>query len=206
MAYKTRRANLFDLFSISATRSKQRVLRLNPPYTLVQSESLLTDLLRSQIPFKPRFNFVYVYRDAGRIQGWVQARRRWQSRDEWTITILSTADKAPAYVGERLIEEVVREAGEQGVIRVFAKVPDSERQLRAFRALGFTNYTHEEVWGNLYFGASGTMPDPKEEPMHKAPAPTQRTRCMGPDAALLSSHARGRPASRNAYYTPVARQ
>ena len=50
MAYKTRRANLFDLFSISATRSKQRVLRLNPPYTLVQSESLLTDLRDSLAP------------------------------------------------------------------------------------------------------------------------------------------------------------
>lgn len=113
MAYKTRHANLFDLLSISSTRSKQRVLRLNPPYTLVQPEALLTDLLRSQLPFRPRFNFVYVYRDTGRIQGWVQARRRWQSRDEWTITILATADKAPAHIGERLIEEVVREAGER---------------------------------------------------------------------------------------------
>lgn len=167
MAYKTRHANLFDLLSISSSRSKQRVLRLNPPYTLVQPEALLTDLLRSQLPIKPRFNFVYVYRDAGRIQGWVQARRRWQSRDEWTITILATADKAPAHVGERLIEEVVREAGEQGVIRVFAKIPNGERQLDAFRALGFTTYTHEEIWGNLYFGASGNITDPRNDPMHK---------------------------------------
>lgn len=167
MAYKTRHANLFDLLSISASRSKQRVLRLNPPYTLVQPEALLTDLLRSQLPIKPRFNLVYIYRDMGRVLGWVQVRRRWQTRDEWTVTILSTADKAPPQVGERLIEEVVREAGEQGVIRVFAKLPQGERQLDAFRSLGFTTYTNEEIWGNLYFGSSSNVTNPKDDPVHK---------------------------------------
>src|SRR5690349_9136841 len=106
MAYTIRHANLLDLLSISATRGKQRVLRLNPPYTLVHPVGLLTDIIRSQVPVKPRFNFVYIYKDAGRIQGWVQARCRWQRRDEWTITILSTADKAPAHVAVRLLEEV----------------------------------------------------------------------------------------------------
>ena len=167
MAYKMGHATLFDLLSISAGRGKQRVLRLNPPYTLVQPQALLTDLLRSQIPTRPRFNFVYVYRDGGRIQGWVQARCRWQRRDEWTITTLATADKAPGYVGEKLLEEVVREAGEQGVIRVFAKIADDEPQLDTFRALGFTLYTHEEIWGNLYFGASTTVSEPKDDPMRK---------------------------------------
>jgi hypothetical protein len=164
LAYSTRHANLLDLLSISATRGKQRVLRLNPPYTLVQPQALLTDLLRSQLPIKPRFNFVYVYRDGGRLQGWVQARCRWQRRDEWTITTLATAEKAPAHVGERLLSELVREAGEEGVIRIFVKVPDGEPQLETFRGLGFTLYTHEEVWGNLYFGPSTTRSEPKDEP------------------------------------------
>lgn len=167
MAYTTRLANLADLLSISARRGKQRVLRLNPPYTLVQPPGLLADLLRSQLPIRPRVDFVYVYKDGGRILGWVQARCRWQSRDEWTITTLALADKAPAYVGQRLLEEVVRGAGEEGVIRIFVKVPEGESQLGAFRSLGFTVYTHEEIWGNLYFGASTTRSEPKENPLRK---------------------------------------
>ena len=167
MAYKTRHANLFDLLSISASRGKQRVLRLNPPFTLVQPQGLLTDLLRSQLPIRPRVDFVYVYWDAGRLQGWVQARSRWQRRDEWTITTLATADKAPSHVGDRLLSELVREAGEQGVIRIFAKVPEGAAQLNTFRSLGFTLYTHEEIWGNLYFGASTTLTDPKDDPRRK---------------------------------------
>jgi hypothetical protein len=167
MAQKMRHANLFDLLSISAKRGKQRVLRLNPPYTLVQPQALLTDLLRSQLPMKPRFNFVYVYRDAGRILGWVQARCRWQRRDEWTITTLATGDKAPPHVAERLVEQVVREAGEEGVIRVFVKVPDDAPQLSTFRSLGFAPYTHEEIWGSLYFGASTTRSEPKDDPRHQ---------------------------------------
>src|SRR5450759_5307793 len=108
MAYMVRHANLFDLLSISASRGKQRVLRLNPPYSLVQPEALLTNLLRSQLPIRSRWDYVYVYRDGGRIVGWLQARSRWQRPDEWTITLLAAPDKAPRYVWERLLEEVIQ--------------------------------------------------------------------------------------------------
>src|SRR4029453_14891785 len=124
-----RHANLLDLFSIVATRRKQRVLRLNPPYTLVEPEALFSDLLQPQLPMKPPTNFVYVYSDKGMVQGYVQARCRWQRRDEWTIITLARLDKAPAVVWERLIEEVCRRAGEHEVTRVFVKVPRDERQL-----------------------------------------------------------------------------
>src|SRR5690349_1802356 len=119
MAHTVRHANLFDLLNIAATRRKQRVLRLNPPYTLVQPDSPLPDLMGSQVLLTPRFNFVYVYSERGRVLGYVQARRRWQRRDEWTITTLAATDKAPEVVWERLLEEVCRAAGEEGVMRVF---------------------------------------------------------------------------------------
>lgn len=167
MAYKTRHANMADLLSISARRGKQRVLRLNPPYTLVQPEALLTDLLQSQMPTRPRSNFVFIYKDNGRIQGWTQVRCRWQSHDEWTLTTLALADKAPSQVPMRLLEEVIRAAGEEGIIRLFVKIPEGESQVATFRSLGFTEYTHEEIWGNLYFGASTTtINEPKDDPMH----------------------------------------
>src|SRR5438477_13197367 len=95
MTYKMRPATLSDLMSIAATRRRQRVLRLNPPYTLVQPEALLPDLLRSQIPVKPQVNFVYTYVDRGSDLGYVQARCRWRRRDEWTITTLATTERAP---------------------------------------------------------------------------------------------------------------
>src|SRR5207248_1447092 len=132
MAHTMRQANLFDLLNIVATRRKQRVLRLNPPYTLVQPESLLPDLMGSQVLLKPRFNFVYVYSERGLVLGYVQARRRWQRRDEWTITTLAATDKAPERVWECLLEEVCRAAGEEEVIRVFVKVPKDEPQLNTF--------------------------------------------------------------------------
>jgi hypothetical protein len=157
-----RQANIIDLFSIAATRSKQRVLRLNPPYTLVQPDALLPDLLRSQLPMRPRFNFVYVYAERGRVLGYVQARCRWQRRDEWAITTLAATDKVSDRVWERLLAEAIRAAGEEGVIRLFVKVPKEEPQLRTFRALGFTQYTAEEIWGNLYFNQNSD--DDEENP------------------------------------------
>lgn len=146
-----RTATLLDLLSIAFGRARQRVLRLNPPYTLVQPEALLPDLVRSQWPIRPQFNFVYVYRDRGAVQGYIQARCRWQRRDEWTITTLAATDKAPPHIWEKLLERVCLEAGEEGVIRLFVKVPKDDPVLDTFRALGFTIYSHEEIWGRLYF-------------------------------------------------------
>jgi hypothetical protein len=50
-------------------------------------------------------------------------------------------------------------------MRIFVKVPDGEPLMEEFRALGFTRYTNEHIWGNLYFGASGASPT---EPPHSS--------------------------------------
>jgi len=165
MAYTLRPANLLDLFSILATRRKQRVLRLNPPFTLVQPEALLSELLQPRMPMKPPTNFVYVYSERGLVQGYVQARCRWQRRDEWTITTLVALDKAPAIVWERLIEEVCRRAGEHEVTRVFVKASNNEPQVNTFRSFGFTQYTNEEIWGRLYFDQDSS--EQKEDPYRR---------------------------------------
>jgi Acetyltransferase (GNAT) family len=162
MAEPMRHATLMDLLSIVATRRRQRVLRLNPPYTILQPDALLPDLLRSQIPVKPQVSFIYVYREGHRVVGYVQARCRWRRRDEWTITALGLSEKAPDRVAGALLEEVCRAAGEEGVIRLFVKVPADEPQAAAFRRLGFTQYTTEHIWGNLYVSQtspSGDEPD-----------------------------------------------
>jgi len=157
-----------DLMSIFLTRPRQRVLRLNPPYTLVIPQALMTDLLRSQIPLRPQVSFVYVCVDDGQVLGYVQARCRWRRRDEWTITTLCTTDKAPENVLEELLAEVCRAAAEEGVIRLFVKIAENETYADYFRGLGFTHYSTERIWGNLYFGQSGAQTDePDRGPLRR---------------------------------------
>ena len=165
MAHKLRHATLFDLWRISATRGRQHIFRLNPPYTLVQPDALSHDLLGSQLPGNRRSSSVYVYTERGAVLGYVQARRRWRREDEWTITTIAASDDAPDHIWEALLEEVCRVAGEQGVMRIFVKVPDGDPLMDEFKALGFTRYTNERIWGNLYFGAAGAPP---AEPPHPA--------------------------------------
>ncbi len=160
-----RHATPLDLWRISATRGRQHVFHLNPPYTLVQPDEMSHDLLRSQLPANPRSSLVYVYIDRGVVLGYVQARCRWHKQDEWTITTLAATDRAPAHIWEALLEEVCHAAGEEGVMRIFVKVPDGEPLMEEFRALGFTRYSNERIWGNLYFGATGA---PSDEPPHEA--------------------------------------
>ncbi|MDQ3705618.1 MAG: hypothetical protein M3437_10430 [Chloroflexota bacterium] len=150
-----REATPLDLLRIVATRRRQRILRLNPPYSLIQPQSLVSELLRTQVPFKFRAGCVLVYLDKGYVQGFVQARPRWGRDEEWAVTTLATLDRAPYHVSEALLEAVSQAAGESGVLRLFVKVPSDESDLPQFRRLGFTHYTNEHIWGHLYFAQRG---------------------------------------------------
>ncbi|HVF99077.1 MAG TPA: hypothetical protein VND68_04510, partial [Chloroflexia bacterium] len=99
-----REATSLDLLRIVATRRRQRTLRLNPPYSLIQPQSISQELLRSQVPFKLRAGCVLVYVEKGTVQGFVQARPRWGREDEWAVTTLATTDRAPYHVSEALLE------------------------------------------------------------------------------------------------------
>ncbi len=132
-------------------------MRLNPPETLIQPQVSMQELVRAQLSFRRKVNFLYVYVEQGGILGYVHVQARWGRRDEWTITTLAALDRAPSYVPEELLEEVCRAAGEQGVLRLFAKIPRDEPGLQLFRGLGFTHYTNEHIWGNLYVAADGVV-------------------------------------------------
>ncbi len=161
-----RHATLPDLLSINRFKRRQRVLRLNPPYSLVQPDAHVRDLWRSQFPFKPRLSFAYVYVERGVVLGYVQVRCRWNRREEWVITTLGSVERAPARMLEALVEQVCREAGEQGVLRIFVKVPQDDSTMELFQGTGFTHYTDETIWGNLYFSV-GTPDKPVAEPQHE---------------------------------------
>src|SRR4051794_19059516 len=123
---QVRAATITDIWSIARTRRRQRVLHLNPPYTLVQPDPLVHDMVRSQAPLKQRTSQLFVCVDKGSVLGYVQVRSRWRRRDEWTITMMGTTERAPDVIWDMLIEEVCRAAGEAGVIRVFSKIPNDE--------------------------------------------------------------------------------
>lgn len=150
-----REATPADLLRIVVSRRRYRILRLNPPYSLIQPQSLASELLRTQVPFRMRAGCVLVHVDKGAVQGFVQARPRWGRDDEWAVTTLATLDRAPSHAYEALLEAVSQAAGEYGVLRLFVKVPGDESDLPQFRRLGFTHYTNEHIWGHLYFAQRG---------------------------------------------------
>lgn len=162
-----REATSLDLLRIAATRRKQRVLRLNPPYSLIQPQALIPELFRAQFPLKMRPHCVLVYVDKGVVLGFVQARPRWGRDDEWAVTTLGTLDRAPYQVTEALLEAVAEAAGEAGVMRLFVKISRDEPHLNEFRRIGFTHYTNEHIWGNLYFGQGAHAQEPEHGQLRK---------------------------------------
>lgn len=156
------------MLRIAASRRRQRVLRLNQPEALIQADSLVPDLARSQLPIRRRTNHVYVYVDHGAVLGYIQAKARWGRRDEWAIITLVTLDRAPHHVPEALLEAVCVAAGEQEVLRIYVKITRDEPGMGLFRGIGFTHYTNENIWGNLYFAASGGgVDEPPHETLHR---------------------------------------
>lgn len=123
----------------------------------------LAELARAQMSFRRRVSYLYVYVERGSVLGYMHAQARWGRRDEWTITTIATLDRATSHVAEALLEEVCRAAGEQEVLRLFAKIPRDEPGVQLFRGLGFTHYTNEHIWGNLYSIADGVA-SPSVEP------------------------------------------
>jgi hypothetical protein len=168
MAHSVRPASLIDIVSIARTRRRQRVLRLNPPYTLVQPDPLFTDMLRSQMPLQSQTTMLYVYQERGVVQGYLQVRSRWRRNNEWAITLMGTTERAAERVWEALLEEVCTAAGEAEVVRLFVKVDKNENVTTLFRKFGFTAYTNEHVWGNLYFAqAEGQLDEPDKGPLRR---------------------------------------
>jgi hypothetical protein len=150
-----RNAGWTDIVRILASRRHQQILRLNPPYTIIQPEAVVTDLVRAQSPAPRRRCHTLVYAEDRDILAYIQVRCRWQRRDEWTITTLASAEREGDALWSRLVAEVLDEASEYGITRVFAKLPIDDDRLELFHSLGFTTYSHERIWGNLYLAAEG---------------------------------------------------
>jgi hypothetical protein len=113
-----------------------------------------------------RNTFVFVCAEGRNVLAWIEARARPKRRDEWSITTIGANDHTPDYIWDGLFREVCREAAEQGVTRLFTQVTKGEALGSDLRALGFTHYADERIWGNLLFGTSrSNAEEPERRPL-----------------------------------------
>ena len=75
-----------EIVQIMLGRTRQQVVRLNPPFTIIQPEAMLRDMVRGLNPLAGRRFYTLVYEEHGRVAAYIQTRCRWQRRDEWTVT------------------------------------------------------------------------------------------------------------------------
>ncbi len=146
-----RNAGWNHILQIMLSGSRQQVVHLNPPFTIIQPDTMLRDLVRGLNPFAGRRFYTAVYEDHSRVAAYIQARCRWQRRDEWTVTTLGSLGPESDDLWAMLLEEVIGQAGAHGIVRVFAKLAADDPRQVVFHQLGFSQFTREEIWGNLYF-------------------------------------------------------
>ncbi len=83
-----------------------------------------------------------------RMAGFAQVRMR-RARSEADVVYLApslsvTGDARTLWF--RLLEQLCREAGEQGIQRTFARLPEDGPEVEAFQQVGFSIYTQEDVF------------------------------------------------------------
>jgi hypothetical protein len=155
-----RTAGWNQIMQIILGRTRQQVVHLNPPFTIIQPDTMLRDLVRGLNPLAGRRFYTAVYEEHGRVVAYVQTRCRWQRRDEWTVTTLGSMVPESDDLWAMLLEEVIGQAGAHGIVRVFAKLAADDPRQGVFHQLGFSQFTREEIWGNLYFkNPQGSRPD-----------------------------------------------
>ena len=83
-----------------------------------------------------------------RMAGFAQVRLRKESSEADVVYLapsLSAAGEAMT-IWRRLLEKLCREAGEQGIQRIFARLPEDGLEVAAFQLVGFSIYTQEDIF------------------------------------------------------------
>lgn len=132
-------------------RIQQSTVRFNLPDSLIRPPSPSAAALVQIWPWRSFDPHCYVYIDKGKLLALVQAESR-PRRTEWDVVALhSTYGESDACrpinhdLWMRLLEYLCAAAGQKGVKRLFARVPDDVPEFRVFRDLGFYSYSHEQI-------------------------------------------------------------
>ncbi|MCD6289822.1 MAG: hypothetical protein J7M34_04905 [Anaerolineae bacterium] len=131
-------------------RLQKRGIWLAVDQVLVHAHSPLWIALTAPIPWHVNGMATYVMRtrrQGRRLDGFIQVRRRWD-RAEADLVFISPdlgAERAPE-IWHRLLQYCCRKAGDNGVQRVYASLPDDREELGVFREAGFSLYARENIF------------------------------------------------------------
>ncbi len=133
------------------SRLQNQGLLLNLEEALTQTYRPLLAALAGSLSLQRMGVFTYVcyeVEEGRRIAGFAQVRMRKDSSEANVIYLtpsLSVTGDAKT-IWCRLLERLCLRAGEQGIHRVFAHLPEDEPGVEAFQQVGFSVYTREDVF------------------------------------------------------------
>jgi hypothetical protein len=161
-----------DFLLVSKLQNQGKLLNLEE--TLTQPYRPLLEALLGCLPLQGIGAFTYVCDEiegGRRMAGFAQARMRKESAEADVVYLtpsLLVAEEAVA-VWCRLLENLCLAAGEQGIQRIFAHLPEDGPEVEAFQQVGFSIYTREDVFRLLQ------MPSDLSHPERRTVRPRQPT-------------------------------
>ena len=138
-----------DLLVVSRLQNQGMPLGLEE--ALTQTYRPLLAALVGYLPIEGIGVFTYVcdeVEESQRMKGFAQVRTR-KGGSEANVVYLTPS---PSAAGDaktlwcRLLEKLCLEAGEQGIHRIFARLPEDGPEVEAFQQVGFSIYTREDVF------------------------------------------------------------
>lgn len=141
----------FDVRNVPLVNKLQdQGLLLNLEETLTQTYRPLLAALAGWLPLQEAGVSTYVCDEMEgdrRMTGFAQVRLRKRAESDvvYLAPSLSAAGEATT-IWRRLLEKLCREAGEQGIQRIFARLPEDGLEVAAFQMAGFSIYTQEDIF------------------------------------------------------------
>jgi hypothetical protein len=144
-----RRFNLADILLIRRLRGQE--VHLDLETALLWSPAPLWVALTDFLPLDEARSSTFVERDSstGRpLRGFVQAWDRADRASCDVICIAPSLERSPpiTQMWRGLLEHLCLDKGEQGIQRIYAKLPEDEAGIDVFRQVGFGRYTRRHIF------------------------------------------------------------
>lgn len=138
-----------DLLLVSKLQNQGMLLNLEEALTKTYRPLLAT--LIGCLPLQGTGVFTYIcdeVEEGRRMAAFAQVRMRKESSEADVVYLTpspSVAEEAIT-IWCRLLEHLCLEAGEQGIQRIFARLPEDGPEVEAFQQVGFSIYTREDIF------------------------------------------------------------
>lgn len=141
-----RPCNLHDLLAVRTLQHDG--LWLDLFHHLLLQRSALSNALIAPVPWVGAGLATYVWPQTGRVQGFVQLLKR-PGRYEADLLFLAPRLQGATHgpiAWQQLLGGCIGQASAQALRRLFASVPEGERESDVLASLGFMVYTNEEIY------------------------------------------------------------